>query len=585
MITKRVPIIILSLSILGIFIVPLLTYTANNPNNRSLVAEDNNIKDPVKSDFWNLTSTIDIDDSNPSFNWSKTENDNDWCNGSGTWYDPYVIENVTINGKGNSCIRISNSDACFIINNATLYNSSFRGITLNNASNGRILDSKIYNNSIGIWLQPNSHNNTISGNEIYNTTRGIEIDDSINNTIVGNKIIDCTGDGMWIRLNTNNTWIINNTLKNISLRGIYLDGVNNNTVFNNTVTSNSYAIQLSTSHNDTILNNTLNCSTGDIYLDGYNETLSGNVMNKAGIFIGMFRTVQELSSNVVETNNILQGKPVYYFVNKTNLQKIDFTNAGQIILINCNDSSIEDQTFIDVPLPIYTYYGKNNAFTNNTFYNGSYGFLLRYGFNFSLSNNTVDTPAMVGINFEGTHNCTLYNNTLLRSMYGIAIVGCVNNTLEKNTAEYHQYGIILVNCNNNTLKNNSANHNTDSGIRLQGSSGNKIIDNFAYNNSCGINLTMGSNYTLVSGNTLRNNTACYYNDSSCVGNVFINNTCADTPDDEKPPEDNGDPIPYQPPSLIDGFNIVLLLSLSFMISIILIKKGKKFRVIVTRNYI
>ena len=38
------------------------------------------------SGFWDLTSDpIYINDLNPSYNWSKTAADNDWCSGSGTW--------------------------------------------------------------------------------------------------------------------------------------------------------------------------------------------------------------------------------------------------------------------------------------------------------------------------------------------------------------------------------------------------------------------------------------------------------------------------------------------------------------------
>lgn len=243
--TKRFQIIIL-ISLIGISVIPFTSLTIKSKD--TLIYAENDIKDLEKSDFWNLTTNIYIDDSNPAFNWSTTNSTYDWCNGSGTWTDPYVIENVTVNGKGSTCIRVLNSEAYFIINNVTLFNASFRGIDLENASNGKILDSKIYNTTTGIWIQPDSNNNTISGLEIYNSSRGIELEDSINNTIEGNKIINITEVGIWMRQNSNNTWLISNYLNNMSSRGIYLNSVNNNTVFNNTVTGlNNYAIEISTS--------------------------------------------------------------------------------------------------------------------------------------------------------------------------------------------------------------------------------------------------------------------------------------------------------------------------------------------------
>ena len=43
---------------------------------------------------------IYINDDDPNFNWSKTAADNDWCSGSGTYSDPYIIENLYINANG-----------------------------------------------------------------------------------------------------------------------------------------------------------------------------------------------------------------------------------------------------------------------------------------------------------------------------------------------------------------------------------------------------------------------------------------------------------------------------------------------------
>ena len=50
---------------------------------------------------------IEIDDDDPTKNWSLIEATYDWCSGSGTWNDPFKIENTTINGLSTgSCIEI-----------------------------------------------------------------------------------------------------------------------------------------------------------------------------------------------------------------------------------------------------------------------------------------------------------------------------------------------------------------------------------------------------------------------------------------------------------------------------------------------
>ena len=79
------------------------------------------------SGYYNLTgSTIVIDDADPNYNWSKTAAENPWCSGSGTLNDPYIIENVYIDGDmsivetpGKSlsanCLSIFRSTAYFIV--------------------------------------------------------------------------------------------------------------------------------------------------------------------------------------------------------------------------------------------------------------------------------------------------------------------------------------------------------------------------------------------------------------------------------------------------------------------------------------
>ena len=75
--------------------------------------------------YWDLTGfPIFIDDDDPSYNWAITAATKDWCSGSGTWIDPYLIENVTINGQNSgSCIFIRGSSVFFVIKNCSLSNS------------------------------------------------------------------------------------------------------------------------------------------------------------------------------------------------------------------------------------------------------------------------------------------------------------------------------------------------------------------------------------------------------------------------------------------------------------------------------
>ena len=96
--SKKKILILLTLVIFFIF----SNISKNFINNKQSLEFNEKYQVQIKqSGIWDLTgSPIFIDDSNPSQNWSYTASHYDWCSGSGSWADPYVIENITINGQG-----------------------------------------------------------------------------------------------------------------------------------------------------------------------------------------------------------------------------------------------------------------------------------------------------------------------------------------------------------------------------------------------------------------------------------------------------------------------------------------------------
>ena len=66
-------------------------------SNISLVENDThqNFSSHIKSNYQQV-NPIYIDDLDPNFSWNKTMSENTWCSGSGTYLDPYIIEDVII---------------------------------------------------------------------------------------------------------------------------------------------------------------------------------------------------------------------------------------------------------------------------------------------------------------------------------------------------------------------------------------------------------------------------------------------------------------------------------------------------------
>ena len=175
-----------------IFILLPLTIQFSNINQTIDIKYSENEKKIKNSDFWDLTGTqIDIDDSVPTKDWAYTALNYDWCTGKGTWMDPYVIENVTIDGlRSGNCIRIKNSNVFFIIRNCILFNASSGGtdggIKLEDTNNGILINNNCsYNGGSGISII-SCNNNTFMGNIANNNGEyGIYVSDySDHNTLL-----------------------------------------------------------------------------------------------------------------------------------------------------------------------------------------------------------------------------------------------------------------------------------------------------------------------------------------------------------------------------------------------------------------
>jgi len=188
------------------------------------------------------------------------------CTGNGTYSDPYIIEDLVINGGGSGdCILIQDSDVYFRIENCTVFNSEiytdwdyfyndwdyfFAGIRLSNVKNSLLLDNNCSFNNNGIHV------------------------DGFNNTITGNIAYNNNGSGIYVR--GNNHTISGNTANNNELFGIWLSNNFNSTVSGNIV-------------------------SGDIYLMSiYYNNVSGNTANKVALSYSNYNNVSGNTANIIQ---------------------------------------------------------------------------------------------------------------------------------------------------------------------------------------------------------------------------------------------------------------------------------------------
>ena len=292
-----------------------------------------------------ISGPIYINDNNPSNNWSVAK-DAGICTGSGTFSDPYVIEDLVIDGGGSgSCIWIENSDVYFTIENCSLYNSGVNwddsGISLINVDNGQLI-ANIANNS-GIRFD-NCKNCTISGNNVSNSNNGgihlsygsnnkiigntanyagISISETDNNIVSGNML---NGGGIFLG-NANYTRIFNNTVEHTDGDGISFHGSsNNNWISKNFVNNNTWGISfVDQSHNNTAIDNYVhNSSAIGMEVYGDNHRILDNVITNNGHGI-------EITSD----NNYISGNTISF-----NTNGIGLSGSNNIISLNTIEGNL-----------------------------------------------------------------------------------------------------------------------------------------------------------------------------------------------------------------------------------------------------
>ncbi|MBU2565316.1 MAG: right-handed parallel beta-helix repeat-containing protein, partial [Candidatus Thermoplasmatota archaeon] len=250
--------------------------------------------------------------------------------GSGTEFDPYIIEGWDINASSANGIEIRTTDKYFIIRNCVVHDgwtgswgASHHGIYFYNVQNGKIDNVTTHNNYYGIYLDFCSNNNLISNNQIYNNSYGIQLWYSSNNILKNNILENNTynfgvwGSYVWGNYNqdidTSNT--INGKLihyiteqsdlvfDSIEVGYLAFVSCSNILVKNLTLVDNIQGLLLAnTSYSIITANQIYNNSDGiSLHSSSYNNISANQIHNNSGDGIELY-----YSSNNILRNNVLE---------------------------------------------------------------------------------------------------------------------------------------------------------------------------------------------------------------------------------------------------------------------------------------
>jgi len=224
----------------------------------------------------------------------------------------------------------------------------------------------------------------------------------------------------------------------------------------------------------------------------------------------------------IDTNNKVDGKPIYYWVNHQDGQVPG--DAGYVGVVNSTNITVRDLVLTRNDQGVLLAYTNNSRIENVTATNNGDGICLIYSSNNTLTNNTANSNNWSGICLSSSSNNTLTNNTLTNNGIGIRLYSSSNNTLTNNTLTNNEIGIGLYSSSNNMLTSNTANSNTICGIYLTSSSNNTLTNNTLTNNGSGIYLHFSSNNNTLTNNTANSNNSHGICLSSSSNNTLTNNT-------------------------------------------------------------
>jgi parallel beta-helix repeat protein len=340
------------------------------------------------------------------------------CTGNGTYSDPYIIEDLVIDGgSSGTSIYIENSNVYFKIENCTLYNAEWgsdAGIVLLKVNNSQLIDNDCSYYGIGIVLGNVSdysggcNNNTITGNILNNNRGGMYLFDSYNNTISGNTANNNTWSGIYL-IGSNYTIVSGNTMNYNKMCGINIGGGHNNVIVSGNIISNNYMQGL--------------------WMDeSFNNTISGNMMNN-NIFSGIF---------IIDSNyNIISGNTL-----NNNGQGMDLKDSyNNLILGNIANNNNDDGIGLSDSY--------NNIISGNTANNNNdYGIGLHYSTNNTIMENTANNNNNYGISLLKSDYNIVSGNLLIGNDICIIEIDCEGNIFKDNectiTPSLAYYPIILI---------------------------------------------------------------------------------------------------------------------------------------------
>ena len=443
--------------------------------------------------------------------------------------------------------------------NVTADSVTISGFTVSGASEDR---------AAGIYIEKAS-GCSLRGNVLSDSYFGACLNKSENCTLSENTV---TGGrfGICFKGSDNNS-ASDNSISSVYTCGLWLDGASGNEISENELQNNGYGIAVLGRSNENKLNN--NTISGSAELGVWLSGAGANVLRNNSMQVNTFNFMDEyfglglILPNDIDTSNLVDGKPIYYLVEESDLVLDSTSNAGTVCLIGCENVTVRDLVLEKNGCGVFLAESSNSTLYNLTISDNMYGILGLIDGSSNCSNNTVENNScgvyfVLGENNDLNNNRisenegglmllsdsgTLKNNLLSGNEYNFGVeaisgsdgididtsnlvdgkpiyylvgksdrvldassnagtvylVDCENITVRDQVLEHNMYGLFLYNTTNSSFENNVVSLN-EQGIYLSRSDNNVLLENTADRNEIGIYL-YSSDINILRNNNLSEN--------------------------------------------------------------------------------
>jgi parallel beta-helix repeat protein len=281
----------------------------------------------------------------------------------------------------------------------------------------------------------------------------------MNNTISENEVLNCTF-GLMLFGDCNN--VLDNVFS-FNEVGFHAAGANN-TITNNTISRNNFGMRLLTS--DSLFRNNKLSENGHNVFTSVSTGMSPN-----------------LADNDVDASNTVDGKPVYFLLDETDLtiNSNGFPSVGYLALKNCSNVTIHGLTLTGNGEGLVLS-GCSNCRVDGNIIKGNMAGVLADTNSSTFCNNVI-TENYHGVSLAGYENQfennTVTNNTIRLSQWrfpdfwpfdefmreyldafffyygGVFLFHASNSTIFNNTIAWNEQGILLYSSSFNVLRNNT----------------------------------------------------------------------------------------------------------------------------------